>query len=356
MARRARFSEPMAQADFFAPFSGATASWRFCSRAVSALRLPGTLAAGTHRKSNRPFTPAKQNAAKPPARRIFRRTFRPPGKIRLKPTKPDACRQAEPPPPLRLRRPLSDGNLGAELVASRRRSPAGTGPQYGQVLYAASSVRKRASAFGHILRLFDRPKTAHAQRRMPPPKMQDRFLRHSSAPEGRSTIGLKTAALNELHPKTIRENAETEYRPNARFLNRHSGPIAKKAAALSHRPNFYPARRYHRPYGAHFRTGAFENDPSAPAFTRLCAMHPATALTPACRQRHRAHFSAHLPGIRSGRESCSGGRVYQRAPFGAHLCGSIADAAAQFKNNAYQSAKYAHDAHLKLQPIMHIIP
>lgn len=132
-----RLFEPMAQADFFAPFSGATASWRFCSRAVSALRLPGTLAAVTHRKSNRPFSPAKQNAAKPPARRIFRRTFRPPGKIRLKPTKPDACRQA-----------------GAALVPARRRSPAGTGPQYGQVLYAASSVRKRASAFGHILRLF----------------------------------------------------------------------------------------------------------------------------------------------------------------------------------------------------------
>lgn len=180
----------------------------------------------------------------------------------------------------------------------------------------------------------DRPKTAHTQRRMPPPKMLGCILRHSSAPEGRSAIGLKTAALNELHPKTIRENAETEYRPNARFLNRHSGPIAEKAAALSHGPNFYPARRYHRPYGAYFRTGAFENDPSAPAFTRLCAMHPATALTPACRQRHRAHFSAHLPGIRSRRGSCSGGRVYQRAPFGAHLCGSIADAAARFKNSA----------------------
>lgn len=238
------------------------------------------------------------------------------------------------PPRLRLRRPLSDGNPGAALVASRRRSPAGTGPQYGQVLYAASSVRKRASAFGHILRLFDRPKTAHTQRRMPPPKMQRWFLRHLSAPEGRSAIGLKTAALNELHPKTIRENAETEYRPNARFLNRHSGPIAKKVAALSRRPNFYPARRYQRPYGACFRTGAFENDPPAPAFTRLCAMHPATALTPACRQRHRSHFPAHLSGIRSGRESCSGGRVYQRAPFGAHLCGSIADAAARFKNSA----------------------
>lgn len=191
---------------------------------------------------------------------------------------------------------------------------------------------------------------------MPPPKMQGWFLRHSSAPEVRSAIGLKTAALNELHPKTIRENAETEYRPNARFLNRHSGPIAKKAAALSHGSNFYPARRYHRPYGAYFRTGAFENDPFAPAFTRLCAMHPATALTPACQQRHRAHFPAHLSGIRGRRGSCSCGRVYQRAPFGVHLCGSITDAATRFKNSAYHSAKYAYDAHLKLQPIMHIIP
>ena len=116
-----RLSESMAHADFFAPFPAPPQPALLQPR-VSALRLSGTLAAVTHRKSNRPFTPAKQNAAKPPARRIFRRAFRPPGKIRLKPTKPDACRQAEPSPPLRLRRPLSDGNPGAALVASRRRS------------------------------------------------------------------------------------------------------------------------------------------------------------------------------------------------------------------------------------------
>ena len=163
----------MAQADFFAPFSGATASWRFCSRAVSALRLPGTLAAGTHRKSNRPFTPAKQNAAKPPARRIFRRTFRPPGKIRLKPTKPDACRQAEPadrhplksagrrPRPRQPSRPAAPATPAAFRRQPRSRAcaraaapPAGTGPQYGQVLYAASlrpQARVRFRAYSPIV-------------------------------------------------------------------------------------------------------------------------------------------------------------------------------------------------------------
>lgn len=226
---------------------------------VSALRLSGTLAAGTHRKSNRPFTPAKQNAAKPPARRIFRRTFRPPGKIRLKPTKPDACRQAEPadrhplksagrrPRPSQPSRPVAPATPAAFRRQPRSRACglAAAIPCRDRTAVRTSSVRSlppSASArplSGIFSDCLDRPKTAHAQRRMPPPKMQGWFLRHSSAPEGRSAIGLKTAALNELHPKTIRENTETEYRPNARFLNRHSGPIAKKAAALSHGPNFY---------------------------------------------------------------------------------------------------------------------
>ena len=119
-------------------------------------------------------------------------------------------------------------------MVSRRRTPAGTGPQYGQVLYAASSVRKRASAFGHILRLFGPAEDGTRAAPNAAAKNAGPVFAPLVCARGAQRNRVKTAALNELLPKTIRENAETEYRPNARFLNRHSGPITKKAAALSH--------------------------------------------------------------------------------------------------------------------------